>query len=109
MKESTAADEVQQEIVNRLKTTEGHLQAVTRMAITGAPCEEILHQLDAVEAALRATRVRLFSYRLQQSIDVVVNSPDAEQRTAELERLLALWEPRARRLLREERRTPALP
>ena len=41
------------EIVRRLRCAAGHLNAVIEMTETGQPCEQVLHQLNAVEAALR--------------------------------------------------------
>lgn len=98
-------DEVQKKIIGRLKTAEGHLQAVTRMAAAGESCENILHQLGAVEAALHAAGSLLLSCQLQQSIDIIANNPDADakERTAELERLTALCNLVVRRPARRQR------
>ena len=96
-------DEVQNKIINRLKTAEGHLQAVTRMAVAGEPCEEILHQLGAVEAALNATGRLLLSCQLQKSVAVMANSPDLEVKVAEIERLSALYQFAGTRPARKQR------
>lgn len=96
-------DEVQEQIIRRLKTAEGHLQAVTRMAVAGAPCEEILHQLGAVEAALHTTGYLLLSCRLQESIEFIAGNPEAKERTTELERLTALCDLAVRRPARRQR------
>jgi DNA-binding FrmR family transcriptional regulator len=96
-------DEVQEQIISRLKTAEGHLQAVTRMAAAGEPCEDILHQLSAVEAALHATGCLLLRCRLQESIDLIANSPGVKERTVELERLTALCDLAVRRPARRQR------
>lgn len=41
------------EVVNRLARIEGHVRAIKQMAEEGKPCAEVLHQIAAVQAALR--------------------------------------------------------
>ena len=83
--------ESRQAIANRLRTAEGHLHAVIDMVESGAPCEEVLHQLDAVEAALCAAGRALRYCHFRQSIDTIRRGATPEVRLAELERLAALY------------------
>jgi len=46
------------EIVQRLRSTGGHLGGIIGMLEAGEPCEPILRQLGAVEADLRAAGAR---------------------------------------------------
>jgi hypothetical protein NreA len=85
------SSEQQAAIVRRLRSAEGHLRAVIGMVESGQPCEEVLHQLDAVEAALDAAGRALRYCQFRQSIDVIRHSPSAEARLAELERLAVLY------------------
>lgn len=41
------------QVVARLARIEGHVRAVKQMAEEGKPCADILHQIGAVQAALR--------------------------------------------------------
>jgi len=91
MRQRLKSPEARKAIVNRLRTTEGHLRAVIGMVEADTPCEEVLHQLDAVEAALDAAGRALRYCQFRQSIDVIRHSPNAEARLAELERLAALY------------------
>ena len=83
--------EEQAEIVRRLRSAGGHLEAIIGMLEAGEPCEPILHQLGAVQAALRAAGARLLACQLRQSQDVIRHSPCAEDRAAEITRLLVLY------------------
>jgi DNA-binding FrmR family transcriptional regulator len=83
--------EDQSEIIRRLQSTGGHLEAIIGMLEAGEPCEPILHQLGAVEAALRAAGSRLLACQLRQSQEVIRHSPCAEDRVAEITRLLVLY------------------
>ncbi len=41
------------DVIARLARIEGHVKAVRKMAEEGKPCADVLHQIAAVEAALR--------------------------------------------------------
>ena len=84
------ADE-QAEIVQRLRSAGGHLGGIIGMLEAGEPCEPILHQLVAVQAALHATGGRLLACQLRQSQEVIRLSPCAEDRVAEITRLIILY------------------
>ena len=45
----------EQKLIVRLRSAEGHLRAIIGMIETGQPCEDVICQLIAVQAALRAT------------------------------------------------------
>ena len=83
--------EEQAEIVRRLRTARGHLDAVIGMLDAAEPCEPILHQLGAVEAALRAAGARLLACQLRRSQEVIRHSPCADDRVAEIARLHVLY------------------
>ena len=91
MRQRLKSPEARKAIVNRLRTTEGHLRAVIGMVEADTPCEEVLHQLDAVEAALYATGRALRYCQFRKSIETIRHSPSAEARMAELERLASLY------------------
>ncbi len=42
-----------QDIINRLARVEGHVRAIKQMAEEGKSCADVLHQIGAVQAALR--------------------------------------------------------
>ena len=79
------------EIIQRLRSAEGHLGAVIGLLEAGEPCEQVLHQLGAVRAALRAAGARLLDCQINYSEDIIQNSPCPEDRAAELTRLLNLY------------------
>lgn len=81
----------QSEIVRRLRCSAGHLNAVIEMAEAGQPCEQVLHQLGAVEAALHAAGAKLIICQAQSSQSIILDSPSPEQRLAELKRLQSLY------------------
>ena len=81
----------QSEIIRRLRCAAGHLNAVIEMTEAGQPCEQVLHQLNAVEAALRVAGTRLLICQAQSSQAIIVDSSSPEQRISEIRRLQSLY------------------
>lgn len=81
----------QSEIIHRLRSACGHLNAVIEMAEAGQPCERVLQQLNAVDAALRAAGARLIICQAQSSQAVILDSTSPRQRLAELKRFQSLY------------------
>jgi DNA-binding FrmR family transcriptional regulator len=81
----------QPEIVWRLRCAVGHLNAVIAMTKNGQPCEQVLHQLNAVSAALQKIGQSLINCQVHKSQAVILNSSSSQLRVAELKRLLSLY------------------
>ena len=79
------------EILQRLRTIEGHLKAVIEMTETGRPCEQILHQLNAVQSGLRVAAIRLILCQAECSQAIILDSSSSKKRIAELTRLQSLY------------------
>lgn len=84
--------EQQDEIIRRLCSAEGHLRAVIDMVEAGQRCEQVLHQLGAVQAALHVAGARLLACQVETSEGVIKHSPCPEERVAELNRLNNLYQ-----------------
>lgn len=78
-------------IVSRLKTAAGHLRAVIGMVEDGEPCDKVLHQLGAVQAALVAAGGAIVDCQVESSAEIILRNPSTEARVAELERLVTLY------------------
>ena len=81
----------QSEITRRLRCAAGHLNAVIKMTEAGLPCEQVLHQLNAVQAALRVIGSKLIIYQAQSSQAIILSSHSPKQRLSELKRLQSLY------------------
>lgn len=82
----------QVDITRRLRCAAGHLQAVIEMTEIDATCEQVLHQLNAVRAALHMVGIKIIECQAQSSQDVILNSDSVEQRMDELHHLQSLYE-----------------
>ena len=81
----------QAEIVRRLRSASGHLKAIVEMTETGQPCEQVLHQLNAVQAALHVAGIKLINCQVRSSQSIILDSSSAQKRIAELKRLQSLY------------------
>lgn len=81
----------QPDIVFRLRTAAGHLDAVIRMVENGQPCEEVLHQLNAVQSALHAAGTKIICCEAGSIREDIVNSASFPKRAVELRRLQSLY------------------
>jgi DNA-binding FrmR family transcriptional regulator len=81
----------QSDIVRRLRCVAGHLNAVIEMAEAGQPCEQVLHQLGAVDAAIRVAGSKLIICQAESIRSVILNSASPKERFAELKHLQALY------------------
>ena len=79
------------DIIRRLRCAAGHLNAVIEMTESGEPCGQVLHQLNAVQAALQTAGVKIIECQALSSQDVILNSTSVTQRTAELRHLQYLY------------------
>ena len=81
----------QSDIIRRLHCAAGHLNSVIKMAEAGQPCEQVIHQLGAVEAAIHAAGTKAIICEAQASQSIILDSPSPKQRITELKRLQSLY------------------
>ena len=81
----------QSEIIRRLRCAAGHLNAVIEMVEEGEPCEQVLHQLGAVNAAIRAAGSKLIICQAQSIQNNILDSSSPKQRLVELQHLQSLY------------------
>jgi DNA-binding FrmR family transcriptional regulator len=55
-------------VLQRLRSAQGHLDAVVRMAEEGSHCLDVVHQLSAVQGALERVRRRLVEEHLRECV-----------------------------------------
>lgn len=81
----------QSEIMQRLRSAAGHLNSVIKMAESGQPCEDVLHQLNAVQSALRIIGTKIICCEAETLREDILTSVSLPQGSAELLRLQSLY------------------
>jgi DNA-binding FrmR family transcriptional regulator len=79
------------DIRQRLQCASGHLNAVLTMVEKESPCEEVLHQLHAVEAALKMIGQILVLSRVEEIESLIKDSSTSEESTAQFRRFAPLY------------------
>ena len=64
----------------RLKTVAGHVRGIERMVEEGAYCIDVIHQIQAVQAALNRVSTQILEEHLNSCVITVVRGEDANER-----------------------------
>ena len=77
--------------ITRLRRIEGQARGVIRMLEDERSCVDILPQISAIEAALRAARTKVLAIHAQESIAAIIESGDEEAQRMKLAELSDLF------------------
>lgn len=80
-----------QVLLQRLHTSEGHLRAISGMLEDDEPCQQVLHQLNAVQCAIEAVGSLLLQMEVERCLRAIRDNPCPEQRCEQLARLVNLY------------------
>jgi DNA-binding FrmR family transcriptional regulator len=84
------AEEHTQEIVNRLKSIEGHVRGVQRMLDEGAYCIDVINQNLAVQRALEKVNSLILERHLQTCVITAIRGDDSAERERVIDEILSL-------------------
>lgn len=79
------------DILQRLKTIEGHLRGIQRMVEEDRYCVDILKQTRAVQNALRKVDATILENHLQTCVTRALRSENEEERTRVIEELMDVY------------------
>lgn len=79
------------EILNRLSYLEGHCTAVRRMIENGRYCIDVIHQIEAVEAALKKVKEKILEDHLATCVTTAIKGDSEEKRKQVLKELLEVY------------------
>lgn len=79
------------EILNRLSYLEGHCGAVKRMVDEGAYCIDIIHQIEAVEAALKKVKEKILENHLDTCVTTAIKGKDEKERRRVLNEIMEVY------------------
>ena len=85
-------DEVTTNILNRLKSIEGHVRGVQRMVDEDAYCIEIMNQNLAVQRALEKVNTLVLERHLQTCVTTAIQGDDPAERERVIDEILSVFE-----------------
>ncbi len=80
------------QILNRLKSVDGHLRGVIKMVDEDAYCMDVIKQLQAVQGAIGRVNALLLQDHLQTCVTTAIRGEAAGERERVIGELLSLFE-----------------
>jgi DNA-binding FrmR family transcriptional regulator len=84
-------DEQTKQIVNRLKSVQGHVRGVGKMVEDGAYCIDIVNQISAIQAALHKVNSMVLDRHLHTCVTTAIRSDDARERERVINEILGVF------------------
>lgn len=80
------------DLMRRFHCAEGHLRGITTMIERGADCRSIVHQILAVQSALREINGRVVKHHLTVCLGEQLQNPDVSVREHCLAEVISLYQ-----------------
>jgi DNA-binding FrmR family transcriptional regulator len=84
--------EQRRDILNRLKSVDGHLRGVIKMVDEDAYCMDVIKQLQAVQGAIGRVNALLLADHLQTCVTTAIQGDEPAERERVIGELLRLFE-----------------
>ena len=84
-------DEQTKQIVNRLRSVQGHVRGVGKMVEDGAYCIDIVNQISAIQAALQKVNSMILDRHLHTCVTTAIRSDDADERERVISEILGVF------------------
>jgi len=84
-------DKSKKEILNRLSYLEGHCRAVRRMIDEGVYCIDVIHQIEAIEAALKKVKEKILENHLDTCVTTAIKSSSEDARKKVITELIEVY------------------
>jgi CsoR family transcriptional regulator, copper-sensing transcriptional repressor len=78
--------------LKRLKTVEGHIRGIERMVEDDTYCIDVIHQIQAVQAALNKISTQILDEHLNSCLITAVRGEDAAERERVLKEIIDVFE-----------------
>ena len=85
-------DEATADILNRLKSIEGHVRGVHRMIEEGDYCMDIVNQILAVQHALRKVNGMVLDRHLHTCVTTALGGDDPQERERVIGEIMGVFE-----------------
>jgi len=85
-------EEHKREILNRLKSVEGHVRGIERMVDEDAYCIEVINQILAVQRALDKANSMILKHHLQTCVTTAIRGDDAAERERVIAEIMDVFE-----------------
>ncbi len=80
------------QVLNRLKTAEGHLRGIQRMVEEDAYCIDVIRQIQAVQSALNKISSKILENHLNSCLIGAVRGEDPQERERVLKEIAEVFD-----------------
>ncbi len=77
--------------VRRLQSVEGHVRGIARMVEEDKYCIDVIHQIEAVQAALNKINQMILENHLRTCVTTAIRGDDAARREAAIGEILEVF------------------
>jgi DNA-binding FrmR family transcriptional regulator len=88
--------ENESDILNRLKSVSGHVNGIARMVEEDSYCIDIIHQINAVQAALNKISAKVLDDHLHHCVTKAILSEDPAERERVIVEIRDVFEARSK-------------
>lgn len=85
-------DETTPQIINRLKSIEGHVRGIERMVENGEYCVNIVNQILAVQRALQKVNAMVLDRHLHTCVTTAIRGDDPDERERVISEIMDVFE-----------------
>ncbi len=78
-------------IVNRLKSIEGHVRGVTKMVEDGAYCIDTVNQINAIQSALQKVSGLVLDRHLHTCVTTAIRGDNPDERERVIDEIVAVF------------------
>jgi DNA-binding FrmR family transcriptional regulator len=85
-------EDTTKDIVNRLKSIEGHVRGIERMVESGEYCIDVVNQIHAVQRALKKVNSMVLDRHLHTCVTTAIRGDDADERERVIDEIMGVFE-----------------
>jgi DNA-binding FrmR family transcriptional regulator len=85
-------DETTANILNRLKSIEGHVRGIERMVENGEYCIDVVNQILAVQRALQKVNSMVLDRHLRTCVTTAIRDDDPDQRERVIGEIMGVFD-----------------
>ncbi|NDJ54556.1 MAG: metal-sensitive transcriptional regulator [Chloroflexi bacterium] len=89
-------EESKAEIINRLRSVAGHVNGIARMVDEDKYCIDVIHQIQAVQAALNKISLKVLDDHMHTCVIEAIEGEDLEERERVLSEIRDVFEVRGK-------------
>jgi len=82
----------QKDTLHRLKNIEGHVHGIIKMVERGDYCIDVIHQIQAVQSALKKVSYAILEHHLHTCMIAVLRGEDLDERERVLNEIMDVFE-----------------